>query len=204
MTAQLREVGFHISRYKVRKVMRQLKLFVMQRRAYKSTTFRNYNDVVAKNRLKGNFHCQRKNQVWAGDITYIKTQKSWCYLAVIIDLWSKKVIGYHVSKQQTQGLVINALKPALRTRLRNGEESLIFHSDRGAQYTAKAYQKILMEHGITLSMSSTGACWDDIIVERFFGSIKNEWMLNSEYYNGLEVKKDVDILPIIFDLYRDR
>lgn len=187
---KLRKEGFHVGRYKVRKLMTRLNLVVKQRIAYKVTTKQKHNSVVADNLLDQQFNPEKPNQVWAGDVTYLRTAEGWMYLAMVMDLHSRRVIGWAVNKRMTVNLVVSALKMAIN--LRGRHKGLMFHSDRGSQYTSKIFQRLLAKNGITSSMSHKGACLDNAVVERFFGSLKHEWLLNIHHLTRDGMKKDVE------------
>jgi len=190
MVKRLRKEGFKIGRYRVCKLMKRLGLKVVQRRAYKATTQRKAPHRVADNLVNQNFNPDRPNQVWAGDVTYLWTHEGWMYLAVVMDLYSRKIIGWAMDKRMTVELVERAMQMA--TALRNPGKGLIFHSDRGSQYTSKRHRKLLKKHHIKASMSGVGACWDNAVVERFFGSLKHEWLLKVYHLNRQTMKQDVE------------
>jgi putative transposase len=177
------------SRAKVRKIMKIHNLKVKQRLAYKVTTKRKHSDLVADNLLNMQFNPKQPNTVWAGDVTYLRTREGWCYLAIVMDLYSRKIIGWHISKNMSADLVINAIQMAINLRQPKGD--LIFHSDRGSQYTGKRFRKLLNKNNIQASMSGKGACWDNAVVERFFGSLKNEWLLKVIHLTRDSMKVDV-------------
>jgi putative transposase len=189
MMKKLREEGISIGRYKVRSIMRQLNLIVVQRVAYKVTTKRKHSHLVADNILNQEFNPVYPNKVWAGDITYLRTNEGWLYLAIVMDLYSRRIIGWSMNKRMTTDLVEQALTMAMR--LREPDAGLIFHSDRGSQYTGKSFQKLLNKHQAIPSMSGRGACLDNAVVERFFGSLKNEWLLKVQHLTREGMKKDV-------------
>ncbi len=166
MMKKLREEGIKIGRYKVRNLMKTLNLKVTQRIAYKVTTKRNHNDNVAENLLNQNFNPVAPTQVWAGDITYLKTGEGWMYLAIVMDLYSRRIVGWSISKRMTTDLICKAMVMAYN--IRQPPFGLVFHSDRGSQYTSKRYRKLLSHYGIRASMGDVGACWDNAVVERFF------------------------------------
>lgn len=172
---KLRSEGFNISDYGVQKLMAKLGLIVTQRIAYKVTTKRKHSDAVADNLLNQNFNPVAPNQIWAGDVTYLRTGEGWMYLAIVMDLYSRRVVGWHVDKRMTTDLVSKAMMKAYN--LRQPPKGLVFHSDRGSQYTSKHYRKLLANFGIRASMGDVGACWDNAVVERFFGSLKHDWLL---------------------------
>ncbi len=171
----LRKEGFEIGTYRTRKLMETLNLKVKQRVAYKVTTKRKHSDAVADNLLNQNFNPLAPNQIWAGDVTYLKTGEGWMYLAVVMDLYSRRIIGWHIDKRMTTDLVMKAMIKAYN--LRKPPKGVIFHSDRGSQYTSKRYRKLLSQFDIRASMGDVGACWDNAVVERFFGSLKHDWLL---------------------------
>lgn len=187
---QLVKEGFQIGRYKVRQVMKKLQLKVIQRTKYKITTKRKYNDAVADNLMDQQFNPGKPDQYWAGDLTYLRTSQGWLYLAVVMDLYSRRIIGWSMHHRMTQELVNRAMKQAIH--LRSPKPGLIYHSDRGSQYTSKSFRKLLKKHQITASMSGKGACWDNAVVERFFGSLKSEWLYNVSHLTREAMETDVN------------
>ncbi len=200
MMKKLREEGIETGRYKVRKLMKILKLKVTQRIAYKVTTKRNHNDDVADNLLNQNFNPVAPNQVWAGDITYLKTGEGWMYLAIVMDLYSRRIAGWSISKRMTTDLICKAMVMAYN--IRQPPFGLVFHSDRGSQYTSKRYRKLLSHYGIRASMGDVGACWDNAVVERFFGSLKHDWIFKIAQPTREHMKKDVAVYMRYYNLER--
>lgn len=145
---------------------------------------------MADNLVNQNFNPDQPNQVWAGDVTYLWTHEGWMYLAVVMDLYSRKIIGWAMDKRMTVELVERAMQMGIA--LRNPGKGLIFHSDRGSQYTSKRHRKLLKKHHIKASMSGVGACWDNAVVERFFGSLKHEWLLKVYHLKRQMMKQDVE------------
>ena len=135
---KLREEGLLVGRDRVRSLMKKLGLTVTQRVAYKVTTKRKHSDSIASNLLNQNFNPVAPNQVWAGDVTYLKTSEGWMYLAVVMDLFSRKIVGWHIDKRMTTDLVLTALNRAYI--LRKPPKGCVFHSDRGSQYTSKRFR----------------------------------------------------------------
>ena len=174
LSKKLCEEGFQVGRYRTRPIMPTLELKVQQRVAYKVTTKRKHSDRVADNLLNQNFNPLSEDEVWAGDITYLRTHKGWMYLAIVMDLYSRRIVGWPIDKRMTSDLIGRALMMAIN--LRQPRAALVFHSDRGYQYTGKLYQSPLASFGIRPSMGDVGACWDNAVVERFFGSLKHDWM----------------------------
>ena len=169
--------------------MKTLKLKVTQRVAYKVTTKRKHTDAVADNLLNMNFNPVNPNQVWAGDITYLRTGEGWMYLAVVMDLYSRRIVGWHIDKRMTTDLISKAMAKAYN--LRQPGKGLVFHSDRGSQYTSKRYRKLLDGYGIRASMGDVGACWDNAVVERYFGSLKHDWIFKVAQPTREYMRKDV-------------
>lgn len=166
--------GFTLSAYDTEKLMTKLGLVVTQRVTYKVTTKRKHSDAVADNLLNQNVNPLAPNQVWAGDVTYLKTGESWMYLAIVMGLYSRRIVGWHIDKRLTTDLVSKAMMKAYN--LRQPPKDLVFHSDGGSQYISKRYRKLLASFGIRASMGDVGACWDNAVVERFFGSLKHDWL----------------------------
>ncbi|MCF6194022.1 MAG: IS3 family transposase [Kangiellaceae bacterium] len=200
MKKRLREEGFTIGRYKVRKLMKKLKLKVKQRIAYKVTTKRNERDEVADNLLNQNFNPVGINEIWAGDITYLKTGEGWMYLAIVMDLYSRRIVGWYTSKRMTTDLICRAMIMAYNLRL--PPAGLVFHSDRGSQYTSKRYRKLLKAYCIRSSMGDVGACWDNAVVERFFGSLKHDWIFKIAQPTREHMRKDVAAYMRYYNLER--
>ena len=189
LSKKLREEGFQIGRYRTRTIMRKLGLKVQQRVAYKVTTRRKHIDRVADNLLNQNFNPLSENEVWAGDITYLRTHEGWMYLAIVMDLYSRRIVGWSIDKRMTSNLIGRALMMAIN--LRQPKAGLVFHSDRGSQYTGKLYQSLLASFGIRPSMGDVGACWDNAVVERFSGSRKHDWILKVAQPTREHMKLDV-------------
>ncbi len=192
--------GFQIGRYRVRSLMKKLNLKVTQRIAYKVTTKRNHKNDVANNLLNQNFNPVAPNQIWAGDITYLKTGEGWVYLAIVMDLYSRRIVGWCINKRMTTDLISKAMIMAYN--LRQPPFGLVFHSDRGSQYTSKHYQSLLNEYGIRVSMGDVGACWDNAVVERFFGSLKHDWIFKVAQPTREYMKKDVAAYMRYYNLER--
>lgn len=189
MMKKLRKEGIVVGRYRVRQLMARLGLKVKQRVAYKATTKRKHSDSVADNLLNQNFNPSEPNKVWAGDVTYLQTAEGWMYLAVVMDLCSRRIVGWHIDKRMTTDLVLRAMIKAYN--LRQPPKGLIFHSDRGSQYTSRKFRKLLASYGVRASMGDVGACWDNAVVERFFGSLKHDWIFKIAQPTREHMKKDV-------------
>lgn len=186
---KLREEGYDVWRYRSQTIMHKLGLVVKQRVKYKATTKRKHSDAVADNLLNQNFNPVGVDEVWAGDITYLRTGEGWMYLAVVMDLYSRRIVGWSIDKRMTKALVSRAIIQAVN--LRRPKSGLVLHSDRGSQYTSKHYRQLLRNYGIRASMGDVGACWDNAVVERFFGSFKHDWVLKVAQPTREHMKKDV-------------
>ena len=160
--------------------MKRLGLTVKIKRKYRVTTQSQHDLPVAGNVLNREFSQASPNQAWVADITYVWTVQGWLYLAVVMDLYSRRIVGWCMDRTMTQALVIRALMMAIN--LRQPKAGLIHHSDRGSQYASEAYQTLLGQHGILPSMSRKGNCWDNAVMERFFKSYKEEWIGDQVYY----------------------
>ncbi len=200
MMKKLRAEGFSIGRYKVRSLMRKMNLKVTQRIAYKVTTKRNDRDQVASNLLNQNFNPVGANHIWAGDITYLKTGEGWMYLAIVMDLYSRRIVGWYISKRMTTDLISQALIMAYN--LRQPPKGLVFHSDRGSQYTSRNYRKLMKGYQIRSSMGDVGACWDNAVVERFFGSLKHDWIFKIAQPTREHMTKDVAAYMKYYNMIR--
>ena len=189
MMNNLRNEGFSVGRFRIRNLMKTLGLVVKSKRKFKLTTDSNHRLPVALNVLNRQFTPAAPNQVWGTDITYLWTDEGWVYLAIVIDLCSRRVVGWAMDQRMTQSLVIRALMMAINRR--QPEPGLIHHSDRGSQYASEAYQSLLRQHGMICSMSRKGNCWDNSPIERFFSSLKREWTGHVRYASRREVMADV-------------
>jgi putative transposase len=171
MLGILKSEGFKIGRYKVSKLMKQLGLYCLQRKA-KPKSKKGQSDRIKPNLLNQNFNPLFANEVWAGDITYLKTIHGWRYLAVVMDLYSRRIIAWVLSNHMRASLAVDALQKA--HTLRRPQHGCVFHSDRGAQYTSDAFQDKAEQLNMRSSMGDVGCCFDNAVVERFFGSLKHE------------------------------
>jgi len=173
----------------VRRTMKQLGFYAQRKRRFVVTTDSDHAYAVADNLLNRDFYADAPNTKWVADITYIPTQEGWLYLAAVLDLFSRKVVGWATSEHIDEALVTAALKNAIAQR-RPGP-GLLHHSDRGSQYAADGYQRLLETMGMVCSMSRKGNCWDNAVMERFFGSLKVERVYRKTYQTRAEAKKDL-------------
>jgi transposase InsO family protein len=170
--SQLRSEGYRIGRYKVRRLMRDLGLKAKVRRRFKVTTESRHSFPVAPNILERHFDVKQPNKVWTADISYVWTLEGWLYLAVVMDLFSRQIVGWAMDKRIKKQLTLNAL--AMAYWRRKPLPGLLHHSDRGSQYACHDYQNRLGHYGMIASMSRKGDCWDNAPTERFFRSLKTE------------------------------
>ena len=169
---QLRSEGVLVSRKRVERLMREAGIRVLPRRRFVRTTDSNHGHPIAPNLLEQDFRASAPNQRWVTDITYISTGEGWLYLAAIIDLFSRRVVGWAMEQHMDRSLVLKALGMALKNRA--PAKGLIHHSDRGSQYASEDYRQALTDMGITASMSRRGNCYDNAVIESFWHSLKNE------------------------------
>jgi putative transposase len=177
--AELRSRGRTTSRKRVAKLMRTQGLRARCRRRFRTTTDSGHEFAVARNLVKRQFEVDAPNTTWVTDITYIWTLEGWLYLAVILDLFSRRVVGWSMSERITRQLALDALHMALARR--RPPRGLIHHSDRGSQYASGDYRRTLAANGIVCSMSRRGDCWDNAVAESFFSTIKLELVYESDW-----------------------
>jgi putative transposase len=194
-----RELRFHgevCSRNRVARLMRQHDLRAKTSRKFRATTNSKHNFPVSPNLLNRRFTMDGPNKAWVTDITYIPTEEGWLYLASVMDLYSRMVVGWSMGERMTRELAMDALGMAIRQR--KPEPGLIHHSDRGSQYASDDYQRLLRQHGMICSMSRKGNCWDNAVMESFFGSLKTECTHHRRYHSRSEAKQDIFYYTEIF------
>lgn len=181
ITYEMRAMGYRINEKRVERLMREMGLTASSPKQFVTTTDSKHDHPIAENLLEQDFTAEEPNQKWVGDITYIATKEGWLYLATVIDLFSRKIVGWAMSDHIDTELVLSALRMGIRDR--QPCEGLIFHSDRGSQYASHEYRQTLAFHGITQSMSRRACCWDNAVAESFFHSLKTEWIRRHVYEN---------------------
>ena len=186
MTAELNARGHDCSENTVAKLMREHGIRATTPRRFVRTTDSNHRLPVAANRLARAFDPTAPNTVWSADITYIPTREGWLYLAVVEDVFSRRIVGWSMAATMESRLVVDALAMAVAGR-RPGT-GLLAHSDRGSQYASEHYQRLLASHGITCSMSRRGDCWDNATMESFFASLKKELVHDAEFATRAEAR----------------
>ena len=188
--ADLRLRGFRVGRNRIARLMRLEKLFGRRKKKYPRTTNSQHDYPVAPNRLNREFQAARPDEKWLADITYIPTAEGWLYLAVVMDLFSRKIVGWSFSASLESSLVEHAFQMAVQNRaaLSGG---LLHHSDRGSQYAADAYQQLLVAQHVQVSMSRRGDCYDNAPMESFFGTMKSECVHPRNYQTRQEAITDI-------------
>jgi putative transposase len=181
--------GHRIGEHRVARLMRQDGIRAKPVTKWRATTQSNHQWPVAANTLNRQFTVAAPNRVWAGDITYVWTLEGWLYLAVLLDLYSRRVVGWAMSQRITVELTEQALTMALAKRAPTA--GLLHHSDRGSQYAATSYQRVLAAYGLLPSMSRKGNCWDNACVESFFGTLKRELVDQRRYVTREEARQDI-------------
>ena len=172
MAAELQAQGIDVGRHRVARLMRDNGLKALQKRRFKKTTDSDHKGPVAPNILEQDFSATGPDQKWGVDISYVWTTEGWLYLAIVLDLYSRRIVGWATSDRLKQDLALTALKRAIA--LRRPPRGVVHHSDRGSQYCAREYQKLLKANGFILSMSAKGNCYDNAMVETVFKTIKSE------------------------------
>jgi transposase InsO family protein len=186
MVKELRSRGFSASKTRVERLMRENGIRARHKRRYKATTDSKHNLPVAPNLLERDFTPEAPNRVWTSDMTYLWTDEGWLYLAIVLDLFNREVVGWSLKPRMTADIVTDALTMAWFRR--KPAAGLIHHSDRGSQYASHAFQAKLREYGMACSMSRKGDCWDNAPTESWFGSFKNERVHGERFETRDEVK----------------
>jgi transposase InsO family protein len=186
---ELRVRGIRTSKRRVERAMRGMGITPPAPRRRAKTTFRDASHPVAPNELARDFSATRPNERWVTDITYVWTDEGWAYLATILDLFSRAVVGWALNTSLTTTLAMNALQSAVQRRRPNA--GLLHHSDRGCQYTSAEYRARLEKLGVTVSMSRTGNCWDNAVAESFFATLKRELVDRRRWRSVIELRTAV-------------
>jgi putative transposase len=177
------------SENRVARLMRENGIQAVHKRRFRVTTQSNPAHPMEPNLLDRDFSAEKPNQKWTSDITYIRTQEGWLYLAVVLDLFSRRIVGWAMSKRITSALAVDALEMAVQQR--KPDADLLHHSDRGSQYTGKAYRELLAANEMLVSMSGKGDCWDNAPTESFFSSLKREQVRHQNYETRDSARTDI-------------
>ena len=201
MHRELQGRGHRIGLARVERLMREHGIRARHKRRFRATTDSKHSMAVADNLLARDFSPAAPNRVWTGDITYIATDEGWLYLAVVLDLFNREVIGWSIKPRMTADIVTDALTMAWFRR--KPEAGVVFHSDRGSQYAGHAMRSKLSEYGMTASMSRKGNCWDNAPTESFFNSLKNERVHGSRYTTRTQASADLfDYIAVFYNRSR--
>jgi len=202
LTVELNERGIAACENTVAKAMRESGVRAQRRRRFvPQTTDANHRHPIAANVLDRGFDAPMPNQKWVCDITYIRTDEGWLYLAGVMDLCSRKIVGWAMDQHMRADLVSQALEMALITR--RPEPGLLHHSDRGVQYACENYRQLLHSHGIQCSMSRTGNCWDNAVMESFWSTLKREQVNESTYATRAQAKASLfDYIEVFYNRKR--
>ena len=187
--AELQDLGARCGHNRVAELMRKHGIRARQARRFRVTTQSDHDYPVAPNLLDREFTAEQRDQRWAGDITFVWTREGWLYLAVILDLFSRKAVGWATSNRIDRYLVLQALTMALDSR--SPQENLLYHSDRGSQYASRDYRRELEDRGIVCSMSRKGDCWDNAVVEAFFASLKKELIFDADFLTRRQAVREI-------------
>lgn len=197
----LEKQGYTASRRRIGRLMQEAQLRCKTKRRFKATTNSKHNLPIAPNQLARQFNVNQANQVYVGDITYIHTQEGWLYLAVVIDLYSRQIVGWSMAEHMKTRLVNDALLMAIWKR--KPKKGLLWHTDRGSQYASNSHRKLLKQHGIQQSMSRKGNCWDNAVSESFFHSLKTECVNHEHYASHEAARKSIfDTIEVFYNRQR--
>ncbi len=201
ITRELRAKGQRHGKNRIARLMRLNGIRAKTKRRFRVTTQSRHNLPVAENLLNRQFETDRPNKVWLSDITYIWTEEGWLYFSAVLDLFNREVIGWAMDKSLHQNLVIKALQQAIMRR--KPGPGVIFHSDRGSQYAGHAFRNVLKEHKFLQSMSSTGNCYDNAVMESFFHTIKTEVVYFETYRTRAQARQSIfEYIEIFYNRIR--
>ena len=198
---ELAREGMSACRKRVARLMRETGLRAKGKRKYKATTDSDHALPVAPNLLARDFHAEHPNTAWVSDITYIATREGWMYLSAILDLYSRKVVGWRLGDRMTASLVCDALDDA--ARVRRPPPNLVFHSDRGSQYASHAFRRRLWRYRMRQSMSRRGNCWDNAVAESFFATLKKELVRSQVFDTRSQARSEIfEYIEIFYNRQR--
>lgn len=198
---EIKNSGRRINKKRIARLMRINKIRAITKRKYKATTNSSHDKQVAENFLNQKFQSKELNKIWVSDITYIWTKEGWLYLTVILDLFSRRIVGWSTSEKISANFVLAAIRQALLNR--TPVEDMIFHSDRGSQYASEDVKSLLRQNKITQSMSRKGNCYDNAVAESFFHTLKVELIYTKTYATRTEAKNDIfEYIEIFYNRQR--
>lgn len=190
-----------VNKKRIYRLMKKYGIFSKTKKKFKVTTKQNYKASFSANLLNGSFETDRINQIWTSDITYIWTQEGWLYLAVVLDVYNREIIGWSVNQRCSKDLVLSAFTMAIRNR--RPEAGVIFHSDRGSQYTSAGFRNTLAYYGFIQSMSGKGNCYDNAITESFFSTLKKELIYQTNFETKQQAATEIfEFIEIFYNRKR--
>jgi putative transposase len=189
LVREIRKEGFCVNKKRIYRLMKKQGLYSLTSRKFKVTTKQGKGARFSENLLDGKFQATRANEIWTSDITYIWTKEGWLYLAVVLDIYSRRIVGWSIQQRATSDIVLNALMMAITNR--KPGKGIIFHSDRGSQYTSELVRSRLNLYGFRQSMSGKGNCYDNAITETFFSLLKRELVYLTEFETREQARREI-------------
>jgi transposase InsO family protein len=201
VTAELRSNGIQCGKNRVAHLMKSNGIKAKTKRRFKATKKSKHDFLVADNLLNQRFSAEMANKIWVSDITYIWTREGWVYLAAILDVFNRKIIGWSMDGRLSHEVIADALRKAIRKQ--RPDSGVMFHSDRGTQYTSYAFRDLMDQHGFVQSMNSTGNCYDNAVMESFFHTLKTELVYFEKYRTRQEAKGSVfEYIEVFYNCVR--
>ena len=201
LVREIRKEGFCVNKKRIYRLMKKQGLYSLTSRKFKVTTKQGKGARFSENLLNGKFQATRANEIWTSDITYIRTKEGWLYLAVVLDIYSRKIIGWAIQPRVTSDIVLKALMMAVTNR--KPDKDIIFHSDRGSQYTSAIVRSRLNLYGFRQSMSGKGNCYDNAITETFFSLLKRELVYLTEFETREQARREIfEYIEIFYNRQR--
>jgi putative transposase len=201
LVREIRKEGFCVNKKRIYRLMKKEDLYSRTREKFKVTTKQGKGARFSENLLDGKFQATRANEIWTSDITYIRTKEGWLYLAVVLDIYSRQIIGWAIQPRVTSDIVLNALMMAIKNR--KPDKGIIFHSDRGSQYTSELVRSRLNLYGFRQSMSGKGNCYDNAITETFFSLLKKELVYLTVFETREQARREIfEYIEIFYNRHR--
>jgi putative transposase len=201
LVREIRKEGFCVNKKRIYRLMKKEGIYSKTSRKFKVTTKQGKGARFSENLLEGKFQSSRANEIWTSDITYIRTKEGWLYLAVVLDIYSRKIIGWAIQQRVTSDIVLKALMMAITNR--KPDKGIIFHSDRGSQYTSELVRSRLNLYGLRQSMSGKGNCYDNAITETFFSLLKRELVYLTEFETREQARREIfEYIEIFYNRQR--
>jgi len=197
----LRDEGLRVNHKRIGRLKKENDIYPKVHKQFVTTTDSGHDNPVADNKLQRMFKQEKQDSVWVSDITYLPLKAGWIYLATIIDLYSRRVVGWQLAEHMRTELIVDAFNSAKVTR--HGKSPLLFHSDRGVQYTSGDFQQLLIENETEGSMSRKGNCWDNSVAESFFATLKREWLIDTKFDSFEELRLSLfDYIEVFYNRQR--